>query len=1075
MRRGFIINASVLVLLIPLILLLATYEEVSSQITLSQSERAYSERVYQIISTLQLEFKRALEISGKRAIIATIDYIAITGEFISPIYGVNNTIRDLILYGNSPSIYGRDVQKIMGNQTIEAWLKNINTQLKKQGLLIGMNESTVLNNVDILVAPLDSFRIVVRAKINNITIKDVAGRVIYSGSIPENGYVYSVIDLNGLEDPMFSAVTGGMYQRIIKACKYTYPEIFNKPIKVIEGVGRSSYSPVIGRFSTVVSPSTIYIGEKYPGDGALAYVLQEGDLSQTTSPIIVNTSSRGELVNPADVLTEGGMGVLVFESGSSWCNYTYQYRVAFTVPSNYIGKLVLLEFNATQYPFTVIPHSGAFAALRIYTSDCVEGSYWIEYWGNDKILIWLRPTTTTYYIYYSKTTDVPLLRGSIPSVFGTNYTTNVSVLAGQKMFLFSTYSNNFFVRYNLSSSWEGDFKGGIDVELNLSEISGFRIWEVTLSYPQTVSDVQVPIYLNSTISTLIPHTNTPPEARIKVYADRQLTRQLPFWIEYWNSSGALIWVRTNLPGTIYIASSNDFPYTRGNGDLVFPFFDDFNESSLTELQQKWEVYVPILLNSSGNGTVTIPGGNEIIALRTRDPININYPFAIRFRMKPNFTYEEDWDAGIGLEDEYVNTGQYSLLLFTDDITWNFLAQHRAWWSGLSESPDGRGDYDFHTYSVEMPYYYADSTLGYFNFSDLTAISRSATTSYRLFEFPLLYLYIVIDSESQSRGAIFDWILIRKYIDLEFLAQNITQIKIPISIQFVDNWTTEKLFILENWTDILAKYSLGTWFISNPNRYEVIFNSTLGLGLNLTYIHDPETSSESSQTFISGSLSPPISIYLVVNNTVNNAGYFSWVVWGDSYVKYSPILSGEEVRPPENLARAYDIEPFLLCINEQERVGNKEGEIGYFGVSWGMSFFERLEGSTENHEKYLALAKEMQEELGLAKNGFYYPIGLVSFMVPTDSLTYYFDEKLNRLFLTVLQKSPEEYVNSVDFCFLDHYFPGKLYINNPVCNQQTYRVYGISDSPDREGVYFFIDETTATSIFGPTGASELLQK
>ncbi|MFA4639804.1 DUF2341 domain-containing protein [Pyrococcus kukulkanii] len=1080
MRRGFIINASILVLLIPIILLLATYEEVSSQVALSQSERTYSERVYQVISALQLEFKRALEISGKRAIIAVIDYVAVSGNFISPTYGVNNTIRDLILSGGSPSISGYRVGRIMGNQTIEGWLKEVANQLRKQGLVFGMDEDEIISNTEILVAPLDSFRVVIKGRINRIVVKDVSGKVIYEGSIPEKGYVYSVVDLNGLEDPMFSAVTGGRYQRVLRACKYAYPEIFTKPIKVLEGAGVSSYSPVVGRFSTAVSSDTIYIGESYPGDGALAYVLKEGDFSQTTSPIIVNTTLDGEIVDPTEVLTEGGMGVLVFGSSVTWCNYTYPYRVAFTIPSDYIGKLVLLEFNATQYPFTVIPHSGEFGALRIYGSDCAEASYWIEYWGNDKVLIWLRPTVTTYYIYYSKSADVPFLRGSITSVFGANYTVNVSVLAGEKMSLFSTQSTQFFVRYNLSASWDNDFNGGIEIGFTGVGFSDVRVWEVSLDYPQTVTDVQVPIYLNSTIASIIPHTVTPPKARIKVYADSELTRELPFWIEYWDDSGALIWVKTDVPGTIYIAYSDSFPYTRGNGDLVFLFFDDFNESSINELEQKWVILSQIGgLDPTGNGTLTILGGDSVLALRTRDPLNIDYQFAVRFRMKPNFEDNEDWDAGIGLEDYYVNNEDYPLLLFTDDIVGDFLAQHRAWWSSLwleteVSSQDGREDYLFHTYSVEMTDYYWwwPSYWGDFIFKDITASNRQGSAGSWRFRYPFLYLYLVIDSESQSRGAIFDWIFIRRYIDLSSLSQSITELGTPVTFQFVDNWTTEKLFILKDW-NALASYSPGTWFISNPNRYEVRINTTLGL--NFTYTHEPQASSEASQAYIPGAVTSPISVYLVVNNTFNNNGYFSWVIWGTSYIEYSPQLSEEETQPPENLAKAYDIEPFLLCINEQERVGSKEGEIRYFGVSWGMSFFERLEGSTENHEKYITLAKGMQEELGLAKNGLYYPIGLVSFMIPTDSMTYYFDEKLNRLFLTVLQKPPEEYVNSVDFCFLDHYFPGKLSINSPVCKQQTYRVYGISDSPDREGVYFFIDNTTAMSLFGITGASELLQK
>ncbi|AFK22817.1 DUF2341 domain-containing protein [Pyrococcus sp. ST04] len=1068
MRRGFIINASILVMLIPILLLLATYEEISSQVILSQSERAYSERVYQVISSLQLEFKRALEISGKRALIAAIDYVAVTGKFISPTYGANNTIRDLILKGNSPPLAGYDVERIMGNQTIEAWLGEVEKQLRKQGLLFGVNRDSIIRNTTILIAPLDSFRIVIKGRINSIVIKDLAGKIVYKGSIPEKGYVYSIVDLNGLEDPMFSAVTGGRYQRIVRACKYAYPEIFAKPVKVIEGSGVSSTSPVIGRYSTAVTSDTIYIGEKYPGDGALAYVLKEGDFSETTAPIIVNTTVGGELVNPADVFKEGDMGVLVFGSAVTWCNYTYPYRVSFTVPASYIGKLVLLEFNATDYPFSSIPHSGASGALVLYTPDCVEASYWIESWDDQKVLIWLRPTTTTYYIYYSKSSDVPYKRGSLLSVFGANYTQNVTLSPGTVFPLFTTAQREFFVRYNLSASWNNDFNGGVEISLNATGIPDISIIEVQLSYPKTITDVQVPIYLNSTIASLIPHDSTTNKAKIKVYADGSLTKEVPFWIEYWGDGGALIWVRTDLPGSVYIAYSDSFQYTRGDGNSVFLFFDDFNESR-TELEQNWIINGVVSLNPSGNGTLTIFGGDKVYALRTRKPLNINNQFVVEFRMRPSFEYEGKWNAGIGLQYKIFKLN--ITLLFTDDISKNFLAQYYAWGWVLISSSSPRGDYGYHVYSVELSYYSYLS--GTFEFKDLTAQNRQETVKDWVFKFPLYYLYIFIDSGSSSRGAIFDWIFIRKYINIGDLSQKITILGTPVTFQFVDNWTTEKLLILKDWKDKLASYSPGTWFISNPNRYEVKFNAANGL--NLTYIHEPRVSSETSQVTLSGDVTSDISVYLVVNNTVGNRGFFSWVIWGDSYITYTPLLSQEETKPPENLARAYDLEPFLLCINEQERVGNREGEIGYFGVSWGMSFFERLEGSTVNHEKYVRLSEQIQNEVGLAKNGMYYPIGLVSFMVPTDSLTYYFDEKLNNLFLTVLQRAPEENVSSVDFCFLDHYFPGKLLVDNPICDLQTYRVYGISDSPDRDSVYFFIDENTASTMFGVTGARDLLQR
>ena len=198
-RRGFLLNSFVLVLLIPMLLLLATYEDISSQIVQAQSERVHVERTFRGISYLEMDFQKALEISGKRAIVAAVDYVAVTGNFISSTYKVNNTIRDLILTGTSSSMPGYDFNRVMRGQTIEKWLINMSQELGEQGFEVLPNASVIASSMELTVAPLDSFRVVIRARIPNITIRDLSGRVVYSGSIPRSGdYIYSIVNCKKL-------------------------------------------------------------------------------------------------------------------------------------------------------------------------------------------------------------------------------------------------------------------------------------------------------------------------------------------------------------------------------------------------------------------------------------------------------------------------------------------------------------------------------------------------------------------------------------------------------------------------------------------------------------------------------------------------------------------------------------------------------------------------------------------------------------------------------------------------------------------------------------------------------------
>ena len=155
------------------------------------------------------------------------------------------------------------------------------------------------------------------------------------------------------------------------------------------------------------------------------------------------------------------------------------------------------------------------------------------------------------------------------------------------------------------------------------------------------------------------------------------------------------------------------------------------------------------------------------------------------------------------------------------------------------------------------------------------------------------------------------------------------------------------------------------------------------------------------------------------------------------------------------ARAYDLQPFIDCLIDQR----------YFGIENGWSFFERLEGSNVNHDAYVTLAHRMQDELGVKYGDRYYPIGLVSFMIPHAN----YDEKLFNLFRT-LGISVEEGQSSVDYYFLNYYFKGDSKVSG-------FRVWGISQgvisSGDLSTIPFFLDTGTATAIFGSQGAQDLL--
>ncbi|ASJ03305.1 DNA-binding protein [Thermococcus profundus] len=399
-RRGFLLNSSVIVLIVPLLLLLATYEDVSSLIVQSQSERAQVERTYDVVTFLNLEFQKAMELSGKRAVVAVVDYVSTTGNFITQKMA-NETIVDLIREGHSSATSGYDTERVMAKQTLRVWLSNVTKILKKQGYTIAPSVDELASETEITVAPLDAFTIVIKARIPNVTIEDTSGMVVYKGSIPSTGdYVYSTVDIRELEDPFYSAMTGGRYHRSIRACEYAFPE-FNPPITVANGTGSGS-GVVVGEFGTELQYNSTHI---WDSDNDYITNLTVNGVRITTDAVVLNNSDIGVMVFENGGSGGGGTG------GSNWCS-SLDYRINLTV-QNQVGvnlddyQIPLLISADKDFTAQVLDslfsntqtssESDVFrkeAAIAIYDSNCNPVPFWIEYWdpASKKALIWIRDT-----------------------------------------------------------------------------------------------------------------------------------------------------------------------------------------------------------------------------------------------------------------------------------------------------------------------------------------------------------------------------------------------------------------------------------------------------------------------------------------------------------------------------------------------------------------------------------------------------------------------------------------------------------------------------------------------------------
>lgn len=432
-RRGFVLNSLVLVLLIPLLLLIATYEDISSQIITAQAERLQVERTFRGVGYLELDFQKALEIAGKRALITAVQYVASTSDFIDPAYGANNTIRDLLLYGSTSEIEST-YASLMQDQTIYYWLRETEQKLRRQGFRLSPDISTIMNELEksTTVAPLDSFRIVIISKIPGIKIEDFTGKIVYNGSIPRNGNITAIISIQDVEDPLFSAVSKGKYARAVKACPYSFPELSSPPLIVLEGNGSSTSKYLVGEY-LIKGGEVIYGGE---GD----IIFNSNNIwYYDGSAYITNITMNNLPIKPPTVLNSGDRGVLSFAAPTTWYS-TLQYRINVTIINNEdqaIGPVFinLTEGNTPSEFFKEADSDGdGVPILDIRTESGTVIDYWVEKWDLEtaNAIIWLDMSLpphnmTTVQIYFGGSGTESL---GIPSIVFAPATADVNFYEG---------------------------------------------------------------------------------------------------------------------------------------------------------------------------------------------------------------------------------------------------------------------------------------------------------------------------------------------------------------------------------------------------------------------------------------------------------------------------------------------------------------------------------------------------------------------------------------------------------------------------------------------------------------------
>ena len=1188
-RRGFVVNSTVIVLLIPILLLSATYSQIHYQIVKSQSENMELEKLSWALKYVDTDLRNTLQISGKRAILAMVNYTVSNRKFLTEM--ANNTMKELMLTGKIEGV----TSPLMGNQTLVYWFNAVSNALLKRGIILE-SSGNIENDVEMWIVPLTSFKVAIRARIVNITLKDVNGKVLYRGSIPPKGYAYAIIDIRNVEDPVYAISTNGQYDRIVQPCELSYPEVGAKPIKWLTGLGNASVTNLVGTYGVDVFFNSTSIWSNSP------------------EARLFNLSA-----NPENLFKDGDRGYLYFSNvsvptvGNNWqVSNDYKYRVKFTVNNFRPNNLTLLIINTNTVSINGetmnqwVAHTSSKASILVYDSNGNPVNFWIEYWDNDgRLWLWIKTTNVNdYYLYLSNDPTLET-RGNPGDMFylldDFNFRDNATwhyssgVRVGNSHLTFeasttgvravisnATFSEPFFVRWGMNTTTAdtgvGLYRppsGGqnyIEVTVKYGR-SKVILWPFNLTVTSSVSSLdnvlnppwwtydeiteyfytktdartakewldsklaeingtsveyknyQVPIYLNA--STVQGIEASGGKAAIRITDDRG--NPLPFWIEYWNSNGALIWVKVNLtaryywttinsttdwgwiyyltnvqefsgelsyqanedhwrrrdPGTFYYLTLYNYTkaniriyyntgsLTRGNGDKVFEFFDDFSGNTLDTT--KWNVKLNGGSYGVSNGILTLKGDNDYttsdVWLWTKKTFPY-YSYVIGLGVKISSSADQGWlwyinSTGEGwMEDVYYDTigrGRWAR-----SGTFGHLYDFNVDNGDLDYYEDGgnyiTGKWTHVEIAIEDYYlvwnHYANITT-YQNQSGPFTGTWSGNTSEVSY-----YNGFLDDIYAQNNTAIglaqfmgstqYDFVYVRKYLNLNDLSETVKKYEAENRpVEYEATGSTTQLAIWKNWEELSSKSDSVP--SSTFNRYELNVSASR---LNLTRI------TGSNEVSLSGDFLGSWNVSIVAKGAGTQS--VDWIIVGPPYVTsgvtFGTLESAGTVVWNVYASAAFDLQPFLSClINDR-----------YFGVYAAPSFFERLEGKmdpsrTGINGEYWEASKKMQEELGMARDGNYYPIGLVSFIY------YPADDSLVSILPMVGQNSddPQDAIrNSIsfaDYYWLSYYFND--FNEKPVTFPKAYRAWGISMGTGSysylSGVGFLLDNTTAQEIFGST--------
>lgn len=246
------------------------------------------------------DMKKALDIITTRAISVSISHIVTTGI---PLDNADNRLEELVLEG---TLYGVP-QALMENATFGNWTR----KMEEVGNLKGFFINITLINLDI--KPYDSWNLEVQTQLV-LNITDLQG----VASLNRTATINTLVNLEGLEDPLYPSATGGIVSNYIVRTPFegNFTQI------LLTGNGGNGW--VYGECLNVLSGSVASIPVAERNKKILVTDDASGVPSSTLNEFMgivsdggINPTSRPYLANTADATSKLSNGTKILIDGDN--------------------------------------------------------------------------------------------------------------------------------------------------------------------------------------------------------------------------------------------------------------------------------------------------------------------------------------------------------------------------------------------------------------------------------------------------------------------------------------------------------------------------------------------------------------------------------------------------------------------------------------------------------------------------------------------------------------------------------------------------------------------------------------